>query len=142
MGTFTYQNTKIIVYSLKNEKSIKLSVFFTFQHSTVGKYIFQQGLFFFYRTAFFSNSFFSRFLFSSCFLSYSVCLLDNFFLFLFFYIYNTKYYIYGNINILYIFILPSLYYFLSFFFWFFYYLFYLSLLCFIFFFFTKIGECG
>ena len=88
------------------KKSIKLSVFFIFQHSTVGKCSFQQVLFFFYRTAFFSNSFFSRFFYSSCFLSYSVCLLDNFFLFLFFYIYNTKYYIYGNINILYIFILP------------------------------------
>ena len=93
----------------------KFKCFFSFQHSAVGKCSFPQMLFFFYRTAFFSNSFFSQFLFSSCFLYFSVCLLIIFFFFFFFYIYNTKYYIYGNINILYIFILPSLYYFLSFF---------------------------
>ena len=126
---------------LKNEKCYKNDQFFSFQQLNVGKCSFPQVLFFFYRTAFFSNSFFSRFLFSSCFLSYSVCLLDNFFLFLFFYIQNTKYSIYGYINILYIFIYPSLYYFLSFFFWFFYYLFYLLFLCFIFFFFVCNGKC-
>ena len=94
---------------------LKSNHFFTFQHSAVGKCSFPQVLFFFYRTAFFSNLFFLGFSFLPVFFFTRFVFQIIFFFFFFFYIYNTKYYIYGNINILYIFILPSLYYFLSFF---------------------------
>ena len=93
---------------------LKIKCFYSFQHSTVGNLTFQLVLFFFIRAPFLVI-FFSRFFFFFLFHSLLGFSFNNFLFFFFFYIYNTKYYIYGNINILYIFILPSLYYFLSFF---------------------------
>ena len=116
---------------------LKIKCFFSFQQLNVGKWTFQQVLFFFYQSAFFSNLFFLGFSILPVFFLTRFVFQIIFFFFFFFYIYNTKYYIYGNINILYIFILPFFILLSFFLFLFLLLLFFLPLFFFIFLFLCK-----